>query len=76
MWGGRLHLTYIAIVAFTFGVSKGHPFYPHFSYPAVGVVFFLQGFKELVEGRRLQVVMGSVDVFFPLAPFEKWALKF
>jgi len=30
----------------------------------------LQGFKELVEGRRLQVVMGSVDFFFPLVPFE------
>lgn len=40
VWGGRLHPTYIAIVAFTFGVCKGHPFFPHFSYPAIGVVFF------------------------------------
>lgn len=31
VWGGRLHPTYIAIVAFTFGVCKGHPFFPHFS---------------------------------------------
>ena len=70
VWGGRLHPTYIAIVAFTFGVSKCHRFFPHFSSWAIGVCFFCRALKNWWRADVCRWWWEVWMCFFPLAPFE------